>query len=229
MPVQTSRSAVVALLALAAGVTVADLYYCQPVLGTIAQSFGAASDAVSMVVTLTQFGYAAGLLLVVPLGDIFERRRLIVVTAAGSALALVAVAFSPNLSFLLGSSFLLGAIGVTPQIVVPYAAGIVPPENRGRVVGTVMSGLLIGILLSRTLSGFLNTVVGWRAIYLISAAVVLALSILLALVLPKQLPEHQSRMHYGHLLSSLLILEKSEPVLRRHALVGAALTSRCAG
>ena len=219
---ETPNRALIALLAFAAGVTVANLYYCQPVLGAMAQTFHVAQSAVSMVATATQLGYATGLLLVVPLGDSFERRRLIVMTAAGSALTLLLVAFSLRFSFLLASSFLVGAVSITPQLVVPYAAGLVASGNRGRVVGTVMSGLLVGILLSRTLSGFVSAAFGWRSVYVISAAMVLGLTLLLAFTLPAQAPEQQHhRFHYGHLLGSLFVLLKNEPILRRHSIIGA--------
>ena len=188
----------------------------------MAESFGVNASSVSLVATATQLGYAAGLLLVVPLGDSFERRRLILITAAGSALALVIVAVSPGFHMLVASSFVLGAISVTPQLLVPYAAGLVAPGNRGKVVGTVMSGLLVGILLSRTVSGYLGAALGWRAIYIVSAVMVVALTILLAWILPKQIPEHAPRhFHYGRLLGSLLVLVRKEPVLRRHAILGA--------
>jgi predicted MFS family arabinose efflux permease len=215
------QRALIALLAIAAGITVANIYYCQPVLGAIARTFHVGHSAAASVATSTQLGYALGLLLLVPLGDIFERRRLIVTFTAASALVLIAVGYAPSLTLLVALSLLLGAISITPQLVVPYSAGLVPAEHRGRVVGTVMSGLLIGILLSRTLSGFLNSIFGWRAVYFISAGIVFALAILLFRVLPKQCPEEQRDLHYGQLLASLLHLIRTEPILRRHALIGA--------
>jgi predicted MFS family arabinose efflux permease len=211
----------IAFLAVTAGITVANIYYCQPILGAIARTFKTGYGAAARVATCTQLGYALGLLLLVPLGDIFERRRLIVTFTAASALVLVAVGYAPGLAVLVPLSLLLGTLSITPQLVVPYSAGLVPPENRGGVVGMVMSGLLIGILLSRTLSGFLNSIAGWRAVYFISAGIVFALAILLLLVLPRQCPEEQRDLHYGQLLASLLHLIRSESILRRHALVGA--------
>jgi len=161
------------------------------------------------------------LLLVVPLGDIFERRRLIVTTTAGSALMLVAVAISPGFHWLLFTSFLLGAASVAPQLVVPYSAGLVGIEKRGRVVGMVMSGLLVGILLSRTLSGFLAAAFGWRSVYWTSAGLALGLSVLLRWRLPAQRPESELPTHYGRLLASLWDVLRSQPVLRRHSVIGA--------
>lgn len=199
----------------------ANLYYSQPILETIARQFGVSHSAASFIVTCTQLGYAASLLLIVPLGDLFERRRLIVVTAVISALMLVTVGISPGLHWMLWTSFLLGAASVTPQLVVPYSAGLVGIEIRGRVVGTVMSGLLVGILLSRTLSGLLAAVAGWRTVYWISAALVLGLAILLRWRLPAQRPEHELQAHYGQLLASLWSVVRSQPVLRRHSIIGA--------
>ncbi len=142
------------LLAFASGITVANIYYNQPLLASIAEHFGASYSTTSIVSLVTQLGYASGLLLVVPLGDSFERRNLIVTFISGTALALLAAALSPNLPALILASYLIGLIGVTPQFIVAYAAGIAKPAKRGRTVGTVMSGLLTGILFSRTISGF---------------------------------------------------------------------------
>jgi len=211
----------VGFLAMAAGATVANLYYSQPILGSIAREFGASASAASLIVTLTQLGYAASLLLVVPLGDIFERRRLIVLTAGVSAGMLVAVALSPGLHWMLLTSFLLGAASVAPQLLVPYSAGLAGVERRGRVVGLVMSGLLVGILLSRTLSGLLAAAAGWRAVYWTSAGLMLGLSLLLRWRLPVQRPEGGLQFHYGQLLASLWDVLRHQPVLRRHSAIGA--------
>jgi len=206
---------------MSAGATVANLYYSQPILGTIARQFSVSTGAVSLIVTLTQLGFALSLLVVVPLGDIFERRRLIVMTTAASACMLIAVALSPNFHWMLLASFLLGAASVAPQLVVPYSAGLVGIERRGRVVGMVMSGLLVGILLSRTLSGLLAAAAGWRAVYWTSAGLALGLSLLLRWRLPEQKPENALPPHYGRLLASLGDVARSQPVLRRHSLIGA--------
>jgi predicted MFS family arabinose efflux permease len=206
---------------MAAGATVANLYYSQPVLGIIAGQFSVSSGAASLIVTLTQLGYALSLLLVVPLGDIFERRRLIVITTSSSALMLIAVALSPGFHWLLPASFLLGAASVAPQLVVPYSAGLVGIERRGRVVGMVMSGLLVGILLSRTLSGLFAVAFGWRSVYWASAGLTLGLSVVLRWRLPAQRPESGLPAHYGRLLASLWDVLRSQPVLRRHSIIGA--------
>jgi len=212
-------SALLWLLAVAAGVTVANLYYSQPLLAMIGTAFGAGAHQAGLVPTLTQAGYAAGMLLVVPLGDSEERRRLLVLTCSAATLVLLAVATAKSLPVLLAASFALGLATCTPQLVVPYAAGLVPVEERGRAIGKVMSGLLVGILLSRTAGGFVGAHLGWRAIYFIACGVMVALTALLRFTLPLQAPEQ--RVAYRELLGSLPGLIRREPLLRRHALLGA--------
>ncbi len=208
------------LLAATAGGTVANIYYCQPLLGAIAKAFHVGSDVATNVTTATQFGVATGFLLLVPLGDSFERKRLIVGTTTLSALTLSVVALSLSIRWMIISSYVMGLICVTPHFVVPYAAAAVSPERRGRTVGTVMSGLLIGILLSRTLSGSIGAHAGWRAVFWLAAAAMLFLATILAIALPSQAPVR--RIPYRELLGSIWTLLFTEPVLRRHALVGAA-------
>ena len=207
------------LLAVAAGATVANLYYSQPLLADIARSLHATAAAVSAVPTATQLGYASGLLLLVPLGDSLERRRLLVLATLCSALMLLAVALAPSLNVLIGASFLLGMSSVAPQLAVPFAAHLAVPESRGRSVGIVMSGLLVGILLSRTLSGLIGAVAGWRSIYLLAIVVMLVLALLLQRNLPRLVAAQP--IAYRRLLASLVELLRTEPVLRRHALIGA--------
>src|SRR5216684_483178 len=200
------------LLAVAAGVSVASLYYCQPLLALLAADFSTTERGAGLVPTLTQAGYAAGMLLVVPLGDTAERRRLIVLAALCSAAALLAVAAAPSLAFLCAASFALGLVSVVPQLAVPFAAGIVPAAERGRSVGKVMSGLLVGILLSRTVSGLVGAHLGWRAIYLVAAAVTLLLALALRIFLPRQEPA--VHLSYGQLLASLPGLLREPPPFR---------------
>jgi predicted MFS family arabinose efflux permease len=169
--------------------------------------------------TATQLGYALGLLLLVPLGDSIERRRLIVVTTSVIVVALLLVAFSPNLILLIASSFLLGAATIVPQILVPFAAHLAPPDARGRVIGTVMSGLLIGVILSRTVSGYASAWIGWRATYIAAAVAMAMLAVILRAALPMEPPEQQLR--YRDLLRSLGRIIRTQPVLRRHAIIGA--------
>src|SRR5260370_14420069 len=206
------------LPAVAPGVSVASLYYCPPLLALLAADFSTTERGAGLVPTLTQAGYAAGMLLVVPLGDTADRRRLIVFAALCSAAAVLAVAAATSLAFLCAASFALGLATVVPQLAVPFAAGIVPAAERVRSVGKVTSGLLVGILLSRTVSGLIGAHLGWRAMYLIATAVTLLLAPALRIFLPRQEPA--PRLSYPGLLRSLPGLLR-EPLLRRHAILGA--------
>ncbi len=207
------------LLAFTAGATVANIYYCQPLLDAMATSFGVGVEAVTSAAAATQLGVAVGMLLIVPLGDSLERKGLIILITSLSAVALTGTALCRTAAAMGFAGFAIGVVGVTPHLVVPYAAGLVGPEKRGRTVGFVMSGLLIGILLSRTLSGVVGAHAGWRTVFWLAAAAMLALAALLAAVLPSQSPVR--RVPYRELVASLWPLVMREPVLRRHALIGA--------
>ena len=213
-----SRRCVV-LLAFAAGATVANLYYSQPLLARIASELGVRAAAASSISTATQLGYAAGLLLLVPLGDALERRRLLVVTTAAIVIGLLLVAASRTLPQLVLSSAILGAATIVPQLVVPFAAHLAPPDERGRVIGWVMSGVLIGVILSRSVSGFAAAFIGWRTTYVAAAVAMAVLAILLRFGLSPQAASADLR--YGELLRSLGTLIRTQPVLRRHAVIGA--------
>ncbi|WP_426756182.1 MFS transporter [Myxococcus sp. Y35] len=207
------------LMAAAAGATVANLYYNQPLLGDIGAALGASGSALGLVPMLTQVGYAVGMLFIVPLGDSLERRRVIVTMNVLVALALVGVALAPNLHWLVATSFLVGATTIIPQLLAPFAAHLAPAAQRGRVVGTVMSGVLMGILLSRTAAGFVGTHLGWRTMFWIAAGLMLVLAGVLRFTLPSQPP--MASMPYPQLLRSLVHLARTEPVLRMHAVLGA--------
>ena len=209
------------LLAFTAGATVANIYYCQPLLGLMARSFHATAATISAVAAASQLGYASGMLLLIPLGDSIERKRLILLSLAGTTLMLAAAAASPNLSFLVLASYGIGVVSITPQIVVTYAASLAAPEERGRTVGIVMSGLLVGILGSRTISGWLGARPGggWREVYAAAVVLMVLLTLALAWLLPVQEPART--VPYGELMRSLGTLLAGEPVLRRHMLIGA--------
>jgi predicted MFS family arabinose efflux permease len=207
------------LLAATAGLVVMNLYYNQPVLNAIAATFKVGPAAVAWVATATQLGYAAGLLLVVPLGDGIDRKWLIIASTLLSGVILILVPVSPNLPIMLGASFALGFASVAPQLAVPYAAGLMPGAGRGKVVGTVMSGLLIGILLSRTTSGLIGTRFSWQVVYWAAAAVMFILALVLWLALPSQ--PTKATHSYGRLLASLPRLLQTEPIIRRHSILGA--------
>ncbi len=153
------------VFAIACGLVAANLYYAQPMLETIARQFHASSATVGQIVTLSQLGFAVGLFFLVPLGDLLDRRRLIAATLTLAVAALIAMALAPALPVLLGAALVIGLTSVVAQILVPFAATLANDANRGRVVGFVMSGLLLGILLSRTVAGLVNQVAGWRAVY----------------------------------------------------------------
>ncbi len=209
----------VILLAVACGLAVANLYYAQPLLHTIATSFGVGSGTAGLVVTLGQIGYAIGLALLVPVGDLVAPRRLVPLVLAGTAAALVASAVAPNIGVLIAVSLLVGLGSVAAQILVPLAATLADDERRGQVVGTVMSGLLLGILLARTVSGFVAAAGSWRTVFWVAAVLAVALAIVLARVLP--VTHTRADLSYGQLLRSAAHLLVSEPLLRRRALLGA--------
>ncbi|BDG01239.1 MFS transporter [Anaeromyxobacter oryzae] len=208
------------LLAATAGLTVANLYYSQPLLPMIAAELHVSARAAGLVSTATQTGYAVGMLLLVPLGDGHERRRLIVVMTAAVAVALLAVAAAQGLAALAAASFVLGATTIVPQLVVPFAVAAAPEGARGRSVGLVMSGLLVGILLSRTVSGVVGGRVGWRATYVGAAVLMVVVAAVLRATLPRQAPSTPGAS-WARLLASLPRLVRDEPLLRRHALLGA--------
>lgn len=209
----------VLLMSVATGVAVASNYYAQPLLHTIADAFGVPFGQVGMVVTAAQLSYAAGLILLVPLGDLFERRRLIVVMSLLSAGGLVISACAPSLAWLLVGTAITGLFSVVAQVLVPFAATLAAPEHRGRVVGTLMSGLLLGILLARTVAGLLSSLGDWRLVYAIAAGTL----VLTALALQRGLPRfhHSAGLGYFALLRSIGVLFVQEPVLRQRTLLGA--------
>ncbi len=211
--------ALVALIAVATGAVVANLYYAQPVLHQVARSFHSGPGPTSSIITATQIGYAAGLLLIVPLGDLHPRRALVTRLFLISTVALVGCALAPNLWLFGLASVAVGAASVAGQVMIPFAADLAPEERRGRVVARIMTGLLMGILLARTVSGLVAQAAGWRAIYWFSAV----LMVVFAFVLWRALPAEGPRPHrsYAELVGGSLRLLATEPVLRRRAWHGA--------
>jgi predicted MFS family arabinose efflux permease len=202
-------------LATACGLSVANIYYAQPLLDLIAHSFHTSQGSAAVVVTCTQLGYALGLVLLLPLGDLIENRTLTSRTLVVTALVLALAAVAPSLWLFLLFSALIGTTSVVAQILIPLAAHLAPEAERGRFVGRVMSGLLLGILLARTVSSLLAAALGWRSIFVVSAALMLALAVLLHRVLPTRRPNHTAG--YGQLMSSIVHLARTEPALRRRA------------
>ena len=209
------------LLALTAGATVANIYYCQPLLGSMAGTLGVSSAAISAVAVASQLGYASGMLFLIPLGDSVERKRLILFSMVGVILSLIAMALAPSLPLLILASYGVGLTSLAPQLAVTYSANLAAPAERGKTVGTVMGGLLVGILASRTLGGWLSAhqAGGWRAVYAVAVVLSTVLAIALARFLATQFPTKP--IPYKALLGSLATLLRREPVLRRHMLIGA--------
>ena len=206
------------LFAVSVGLIVASIYYAQPLLPEIASAFGVGVGTAARLVTWTQLGYAAGLALIVPLGDALDRRKLTLSLIALSVLALLGVAASPLFWLFSLASLLLGVTSVAAQVLVPLSASLADDADRGRVVGQVMGGLLLGILLARTASGLIAEWLGWRMVYVVAA---LALALLFA-ALRRQLPRlpPAPRLAYSPLLASVLRLVREEPLLRRRSLYG---------
>ncbi|HEY6759513.1 MAG TPA: MFS transporter [Baekduia sp.] len=207
-------------MALACGASAANLYYAQPLLDVIAQDLGVSAAVAGLLVTASQVGYAAGLLLLVPLGDLLDRRRMVsrmlLVAAAGLAVAAAAPAFA----VLAVAIAVVGVTSVVAQVLVPLAGTLAPEHDRGKVVGNVMSGLLLGILLARTASGLIAEVGGWRSVYVIGAVLMVVLAGVLARALPSTPPV--TDLSYGPALRSVFALVRDEPVLRRRMVYGAA-------
>ena len=206
----------IALFAFCCGAIVANLYYAQPITELIAPDIHMSSNTASLIVSLTQIGYALGLFFLVPLGDLLENRKLMITTALVSIASLSAAAFAHQPGWFLGISLLVGFSSVAVQILIPLAAHLAPDESRGKVVGTIMSGLLFGILLSRPISSVIAGHFGWRAVFG-SAAVLMALVTgVLALTIPRRQPEHKAT--YFELIGSLAHLLRTMPVLRHRSL-----------
>ncbi|MEU3464430.1 MFS transporter [Streptomyces sp. NPDC006733] len=210
----------VLLFAVAGGTAVANVYFAQPLLATIGHDLKINPALVGSVVTFTQVGYGVGLFFLVPLGDVTDRRRLIVAQLLLLVAALTAVATAPTAAILLAGMAAVGLLAVVTQTLVAFAASLAPAARRGRVVGQVTSGVVLGILLARTASGLLTDLAGWRSVYLASAA----LTVLLALALHRVLPRHPdlppTPLRYGQLLRSTITLFAREPLLRLRALLG---------
>lgn len=207
------------LLAAASGVAVANIYYNQPMLADIAATLHVPVHRIGYVATATQIGYAAGMPLFIPLGDFVERRRLVVCLFLAVSLALAGAALSPNLLSLVLTSFLIGVSTVIAQILIPLATELSTPEQQGRNIGTIMSGVLLGILLARTLSGFVAAHFGWRAMFWLAAGVALFFAATLRFALPR-MPSHAD-VSYRELMQSIWQLARELPRLRQVSVVAA--------
>jgi len=209
------------LFAASCGFVAANLYYGQPLAGLISADLGFSPAATGLIVTLTQIGYGLGLLLLVPLADLFENRRLILTLTVGSALALIGAAFSSTPSMFLTASLCIGLASVAAQVLVPFAASMAPDATRGQVVGNVMSGLLCGIMLARPFASLVAEASSWHMVYYVTAAVMIALGIVLRANLPVRVPH--TKLRYGELLASMGHLALNSRVLQRRALYQAGM------
>ncbi len=205
-------------MAVACGLAIANLYYNQPLLAQIARSLHLTQRQVGILPTLTQAGFAIGVFFIAPLGDVLERRRLILTMLALVTLSLIAAAIAPSLPCLAVASLAIGVTSVISTLVLPFAVALSSPNERGATVGSIASAMLIGILLSRTLSGAIGQVAGWRVMYAIAACLMIALAFTLRALLPRSQPA--ARLAYGPLLRSMLGFLRTQPVLREATLNG---------
>lgn len=211
----------IVLMSIACAASAANLYYSQPLLEQISRFFNVSSSIIGIAAMLIQIGYAIGLIFLVPLGDIKERRNLIMTMLFCSVISLLSLSISFNIWWLLLSSLIVGLTSITPMLIVPLAAHIAKPAERGKVIGSVMSGLLIGILLSRVFSGIIGSILGWQIVYRIAAGMMVLLILVFKLWLPKSVPD--SSMSYKELLKSLIGLLKNQPILLESSLIGAMM------
>jgi predicted MFS family arabinose efflux permease len=211
-------SSLVLLMAIACGAAVANIYYAQPLLSTIAHDFSVSDGTAGLLVTASQVGYAIGLVLLVPLGDLLERRRLVTSILLLTALALAATAAAPSFISLAAALAVVGVTSVVAQILIPMASTLAAERERGRVVGKVMSGLLVGILVARTASGLIAELGGWRLVFGLSALLMVALSAVLRARLPRVRPT--TTLSYPSLLRSVAHLIAEEPTLRMRMFYG---------
>jgi predicted MFS family arabinose efflux permease len=209
------------VFAIASGLGVANLYYNQPTLADMASSFHVPAHEVGLIPMFAQFGYALGLLLIVPLGDILERRRFIAIMLGLVTCALLSAAIAPNVTWLAAANFAIGVTTVVPHIILPLVALLAEPKEQGKVLGMVMSGVFLGAVLSRSMGGLIGHIWGWRSLYWLAAGLML----LLSLVLVRQIPliPSQLKLTYPNLMRSLLQVFRSQPRLREAALNGALL------
>jgi len=203
------------LFAVACGLCVANIYFAQPLIGPIAATLQLHAGLAGLIMTLTQLGYGTGLLLLVPLADVVENRRLITFAMAGAVIGLVGITLSDSAATFLAASFLVGTCAVAAQVLVPLASHLVPEATRGKVVGNIMAGLLAGIMLARPFSSMVAAAFGWRAVFGISAVLMATLAVVMQRALPQRRP-HEST-GYARTMASLPDIVWRTPLLRRRA------------
>jgi len=205
------------LMAFCTGLIVANIYYCQPLIILVAKDFGLTESHAGKISYLTQAGYAIGLFLLVPLGDMFERKRQILIITGLAVAALLVAGFAHSFLVLEIACVLIGASSIIPQLILPMAANLTTDENRGQTIGVIMSGLLIGILASRALSGTIGFIWGWRSVYFMAAGICLMLMLLMAKRFPQSIPSFKGT--YKELMVSMWGYVKTQPVLREASLI----------
>lgn len=203
-------------LAIVAGISVANIYYIQPLLNMIRHELGISEFRTNLIAMVTQIGYAAGLLFITPLGDLYQRKKILLVNFTVLIFSLLTIALANNIHLILIASFLTGACSMIPQIFIPIAAQFSRPENKGRNVGIVLSGLLTGILASRVVSGFVGEWLGWREMYYIAAGMMMVCAVIILKVLPDIQTNFQGK--YSDLMKSLLALVREFPQLRMYSI-----------
>ena len=222
-PKQTQKHldrALVVVLAIATGLAVASNYYAQPLLPMLRDDLHLSGSTAGWIITVGQLGYALGLVFLLPLGDLLERRRLIVVLSLLVAVASIGFALSSSAVQLLPAAGVLAFASVEAQVLVPFAASLAADEERGKVVGTIMAGLLLGILVARTAAGYLAELGGWQTVYWVGAGLMLVVAVVLRLRLPRQ--HVPADLSYPRLLASVVSLVREEPVLRLRIIYGTA-------
>ncbi|MFN2466518.1 MAG: MFS transporter [Gaiellaceae bacterium] len=208
------------IFAIAGGLAVGNLYWAQPLIEEIARSLDVSSAVAASLVAATQMGYALGIFLIVPLGDVLDRKRMIPVILGLSALALLGAAVAPTFSLLLAALGGVGLTTVSAQLLMPLASDLASPDQRGRVLGTIASGALIGVLLSRTISGAVAQFIGWRAIYVFAAILTVALAVVLSFLIPRL--EKRPAVNYFRLLGSVFTTVAQHRAARPTILISAA-------
>ncbi len=209
------------LIAFACGAMVANIYYAQTLVEEIGSEIGLSKPLAGIVVTLTQLGYGIGLFLLVPLGDLFENRRLALLMIGGTALGSLAIAFSQGPATFLTASLSTGVCATGAQVLLPLASHLTAPERQGRIIGQIMSGLIAGIMLARPLASFITEMLGWRAVYFFSSGLVALIGLALAMTLPRRVPPTQKG--YGAILTSMVSMARNYRQLRLRAFYQSAL------
>lgn len=209
---------ILVIFAVTCGFSVANIYYAQPLLDAIAAAFDIATATVGLVITLTQVGYAIGLLVIVPLGDLIDRRKLVIGQCLLSSLGLFAIGLAPNAAILFAGMIVVGFLSVTIQVLVAFTATLATPEQRGRAVGFVTSGVVIGVLTARSVSGIIADLGGWRAVFLVSAVVGLTLCAVLHWRMPRDVKRQVSGSYFA-IVASIPGLFLQDPLLRSRALL----------